>query len=308
MNKFKDFALKHFELSLVILVFLGVIGTAFLIQYNLAFLNFFFLPVILAGHFLGKRQGVLTAFLSILVVVGYLVITRENSQTESILSLYELINVLSWGSFLLLTGAIIGTASEQRTNRLKKMRAATIGILEIIFKYLEYGDEQRPPSVRISHLAGKIAAAAGLETREIENVKSAALLSESLELHKSLSDFYDISDFWSNEVRLSEAPLSDKEKVILKSTSSLLDEIHPLLEDYYLHYIKDAENLDKDLSHIKIESSIIALANIYEKISQKGPPFMEVNEFSRIQTIRNLGGRTFPEIAVQAFMTVISKT
>lgn len=307
MSRLRNFVLDHFELFLVILVFLGVIGTALLVQYKLAFLNFFFLPVILSGHFLGKKQGVLTAFFSILVVVCYLLFTGRASYNESILSLYEFINVLAWGSFLLLTGAVIGTASEQRENRMKKLKSAYIGILEIMFKYLEYGDEEQPASVRISHLAGKMAMAAGLETREVENIKSAALLSESAGLHKSLSFFYEMSDFWSREMRNSESSLSDREKVILKSTASLLDEIQPLLENYYNHYVKDPSNLDKNLMDISMGASIIALANIYEKISQKAPPFMEVEEFGNVNTLKNLGGRTFPELAVQAFSTVISK-
>ncbi len=308
MRKFKDFVLNHFELSLVILVFIGFIGIALLVQYKLAFLNFFFLPVIISGHFLGKKHGVLTAFFSILVVVCYLLFTGKISQAENILSLDEFINLLTWGSFLLLTGAIVGTASEQRENRLKKLQTAYIGILEIMFKYLEYGDEEQPASVRISHTAGKIAAAAGLETREVENIKSAALLSESSGLHKSLSFFFEISDFWSKERKISESSLSDREKVILESTASLLDEIQPLLEDFYQHYVKNAADLDKDLKNISLGASAIALANIYEKISQKGPPFMNVAEFGRINSIKNLGGRTFPELAVQAFVLVVSGT
>jgi hypothetical protein len=307
MNKIKDFVIKHVELSLVILIFLGIIGTALLVQYKLAFLNFFFLPVILSGHFLGKKQGVLTAFLSILVVICYLLFTGRASHAESILTLSEFINVLAWGSFLLLTGAVIGTASEQRENRLKKLKTAYIGILEIMFKYLEYGDEQQPASVRISHTAGKIAEAAGLGTREIENIKSAALLSESTALRKSLSLFYELSDFWSKEIETTESSLSDREKVILKSTASLLNEIEPLLQDYYHHYLKNPDNLDKNLDDINIGASIIALANIYEKISQNAPPFLGVNEFGSIVRVKSLGGRTFPELAVQAFTLVVSQ-
>jgi len=308
MKKFKNFILEHFELSLVFLVFLGIIGTALLVQYKLAFLNFFFLPVIISGHFLGKKHGVLTAFFSILVVVCYLLFTGKISQAENSLSFNEFINLLTWGGFLLLTGAIVGTASEQRENRLKKLKDAYIGILEIMFKYLECGDEEQPASVRISHTAGKIAAAAGLETREVENIKSAALLSESSSLHKSLSFFYEISDFWAKEMKISESSLSDREKVILESTASLLDEIHPLIEDFYQNYVRNPGDLDKDLKNISLGASAIALANIYEKILKQGPPFMGVTEFGNINSIKTLGGRTFPELAVQAFILVVSGT
>ncbi len=306
MKKLKEFTLKYFELFLVVLVFLGIIGIGFFVEYKLAFLNFFFLPVILSGHFLGKKQGVLTAFLSILVVVFYLIFTGRFIQTENILSLYDFINLLSWGGFLLLTGAIVGSASEQKEKKMEKLKTAYIGILEVMFKYLECGDKVQPSSLRISHVSGKIAEAAGLETRDVENIKSAALLSESTGLHKSLSFFYEISDFWSKEMKGSESSLDDREKVILKSTASLLSEIQPLLEDYYNHYVKNPYQLDKDLKNISVGASIIALANIYEKISQKGPPFMGVKEFESIEHVKNLGGRTFPELAVQAFTMTLS--
>ncbi|MBD3414307.1 MAG: hypothetical protein GF421_07755 [Candidatus Aminicenantes bacterium] len=307
MNRFKEFVLKHFELSLIVLVFLGVIGIGLLIEYKLAFLNFFFLPVILSGHFMGKKQGVLTALFSILVVIFYLIFTGRFVRGSDVLSMNELINLLSWGGFLLLTGAIVGTASEQKEKRMEKLRAAYIGILEILFKYLEYGDKEQPSSVRISLLAGKIAEAAGMETMEVENIKSAALLSESKGLQKSLPFFDELSGYWSKEGKTSQSSLNDREKVILKSTASLLEETQPLLEDYYNHYVRQPTDLDKDLESIHLGSSIIALANIYENISRKAPPFMGVQEFGSINSVKNLGGRTFPELAVQAFILVVSQ-
>jgi hypothetical protein len=61
MGRLKTFFLQRFELALIILIFIGILAIAFLVHYKLAFLNFFFLPVILSGYFLGKRQAVLTA-------------------------------------------------------------------------------------------------------------------------------------------------------------------------------------------------------------------------------------------------------
>ncbi len=66
MYRIRALALRHFETTLIILILLGVIAIAFLVHYKLAFLNFFFLPVILAGYYLGKRQAVLTASLCVL--------------------------------------------------------------------------------------------------------------------------------------------------------------------------------------------------------------------------------------------------
>jgi len=73
MKTVKAFALRHFETTLIILILFGVIAIAFLVHYKFAFLNFFFLPVILAGYYLGKRQAVLTASLCVLSVILYLI-------------------------------------------------------------------------------------------------------------------------------------------------------------------------------------------------------------------------------------------
>jgi hypothetical protein len=69
---------------------------------------------------------------------------------------------------------------------LKNLQRAYIGVLEIMLKYLEVADEKRPRSLRISLLAGKIAAAAGLPTFQVENIKSAALLLEAGDLRSNI--------------------------------------------------------------------------------------------------------------------------
>ena len=72
MKNVKTFFLKHFEGSLILLILVGILAIAFLVHFKFAFLNFFFLPVILAGYFLGKKEAVLISILSILLVVLYI--------------------------------------------------------------------------------------------------------------------------------------------------------------------------------------------------------------------------------------------
>ncbi|MEA3421303.1 MAG: hypothetical protein U9Q97_06470, partial [Acidobacteriota bacterium] len=176
MMKIKKFVLDHFEGSLITLVFLGAIAIAFLVRYKFSFLNFFFLPVILSGYFLGRKRAVLISFFCILLVILYLLFVHLVTGSNEILSLDEIINLISWGGFLILIAAVIGGASEQRESKIANLRRAYIGVTEILFKYLECADEIKPYSLRVSLLAGKIAAAVGLDKREVENIKSAALL------------------------------------------------------------------------------------------------------------------------------------
>jgi len=304
MKKLKTFIVDHFEGSLIALILVGTLAIALLVHYKLSFLNFFFLPVILAGYFLGKKHGVLTSVFSVLMVFLYLIFTRQSKGTGLSFSMDEVITLVSWASFLVLTGALIGVISEQREKRLQKIRNAYIGILEVLFKYLECGDDIKPSSLRIASLAGKIAVAAGLDTREMENIKSAALLSEAGALHTNVAFFMEMTDFLGTDIKNPENSLNDHNKVILKSTSSLLKEVAPLLNSYNLYYIQEAGILKKDLNEIPIGASILALAHIKDKISNNAPPFQGVEEYKSIADINKLSGSTFHTSAVAAFILV----
>lgn len=306
MKTIKTFFLSHFEGSLILLILLGILAIAFLVHFKFAFLNFFFLPVILAGYYLGKRESVLTCILSILLVLFYLLFSKILAGTGVGLSLDEGITLVTWSSFLILIAAMIGTLSEQRETRMKNLYGAYMGVLEILLKYLEVADEEEPRSVRIAHLAGKMAGVAGLDKRQVENIKSAALLFEAGDLRSSLPLFEEISDFVETERKISKPRFGDRETVLLKTTTSLLKDIEPILSNYYRYYVQDADNMDKNLGEIPIGSSIIALADIYDRIETKAPPFHDRDEFSSLRNILSLSGRTFHEGAVNALQIVVT--
>ncbi|MDH5744760.1 MAG: hypothetical protein OEZ52_14550, partial [Candidatus Aminicenantes bacterium] len=93
MKKIKDFVVKHFEASLIILILIGILAIAFLVHYKFSFLNFFFLPVILSGYFLGQTRAVLTAIFCILLVILYLLFFHLLSSSGQGFSLDETINL-----------------------------------------------------------------------------------------------------------------------------------------------------------------------------------------------------------------------
>lgn len=305
IGRFKTFFLQRFELALIILIFIGILAIAFLVHYKLAFLNFFFLPVILSGYFLGKRQAVLTGIFCVLLVILYLIFSNLFFGQDQEFNLDVLITLLAWGSFLILTGAIIGLVSEQRENKVKNLRRAYIGVLEIMLKYLEMADEERPRSLRVSLLAGKIAQEVGLDTRHIENIKSAALLHEAGDLKVNLPLFEEVLDFMGEG--LSPSELSDKEQVMLKTTASLLKEIEPLLFGYFHYYVEQEDIMDKSLEEIPIGSSIIALADMYDRVSTGYPSLMEKG-VRFLEDIEKLEGRSFPSPVVQALRRLVVKS
>jgi hypothetical protein len=307
MRKLKKLIIEHFEISLIILIFLGIFAIAFLVHYKFSFLNFFFLPVILAGYYLGKKQAVLIGTFCVLLIILYLIFTRLGFAFASkpTLTLDDIINLVTWGSFLIITAAIIGQVSEQRESRIANIQRAYIGVLDIMLKYLEVADEEKPHSLRVSLLAGMIAKRAGLSTREIENIKSVALLCEAGELQSSLPLFEEVAGFMGAETNIVKTPLSSREKVMLKTTASLLKEIEPLLVGYFRHYVQEADQLDKKLEEIPVGASVIAIAELLDWIQTQGVAHLGKEEFQSYKDIEKLSGRTFHEPSVRALREVI---
>lgn len=307
MRRLKDYFKKHFDLFIIIIILLGIVGIAILIHYKLSLLNFFFLPVILSGYFLGKRQGVLTAFLCILLVALYLFFLRRPHSFES-LSGDEVVNLVTWAGFLILTGAIVGSVSEQREVKMRNLSQAYIGALDIVLKYLESADEERPKATRVALLAGKLAEKLGLSRREIENIKSAALLIQAGDMATNLPFLEKAASFMESEMKKPEATYKNKEIVMLSTTASLLKEIKPIMLGYYQHYVREASIIDKDIQSVPLASSLIALAEAYDRISTRIYPASAEEKITSLLDLQKMGGRFFPEEAVKALFDLIASS
>jgi hypothetical protein len=306
MSKIRAYALRHFETVLIALIVFGVVLIAFLVHYKFAFLNFFFLPVILAGYYLGKRQAVLTASLCILLLALYNVFFVAIIHRLPSPSLDDILNMITWAGFLILTAAIIGAIADEREAKLKNMQRAYVGMLEIMLRYLEVADEKRPRSLRLALLAGRIAAALDLPTFESENIKSAALLLETGDLRSNISLYGNLSEFMATGGRPLEDSLPDRDQVLLKTTALLLKDIEPILANYFYHYVEEADILDKDLSTIPIASSVVALADLYDRLSTGSPLGHWKAHVKSVQDIGKLSGRAFPALAVKALFQTVS--
>ncbi len=297
-RKLKDAVAAHHEGFILGVALAGILAISFLVRYQISFLNFFFLPVILAGYYLGKRKGVLLAVMCVLLVILDFVFQEKVFGGRNRLSFDELINVATWGGFLVVTGGLLGSVAEQRANKLRGMRQAYIGVLSVLLKYLEVADEKETRSVRIARLAGTMAERAGLSTRDVENVKSAALLCDARELGSSLHLFEDVVGFMELD-RKAGPGISDRERVLLKTTASLLKEIGPLLEGYFRYYVKEAGNADKDLEAVPFGSSLIALAGICDGIKAQGVAHIGPMEVRSLRELDALKGRAFSARALR---------
>ena len=176
MERLKEFVLKHFEKILILIILVAAFVGTYLIEEKAIVLNFFYLPVIATGYFLGRRLGLLTAVFSILVIViSALLFPQRFFGGQDLLSIFS--QLLSWGGFLILASIAVGTLYEQSEERLRDLKNAYIGVLEVLSKYLESTDRYtKGHSVRVSELAMEIAVAMELPRNVVENVRVAGLL------------------------------------------------------------------------------------------------------------------------------------
>jgi signal transduction histidine kinase len=108
----KKYLLKHAQDVLVLSILVGAVIVNYFIYAKIAFLDFFYLLIVLAGYYIGKRFAVLGAFFAILLV--WIFILGGNEEYYSVSgALQTNLNLTVWGGFLILAAWLIGTLSEK---------------------------------------------------------------------------------------------------------------------------------------------------------------------------------------------------
>jgi putative nucleotidyltransferase with HDIG domain len=135
MEKIKRYVFDHFESHFIFTILVSVILINFFIYSKIAFLNFYYLPIMLAGYYLGRRTAVLGAFFTILMVWVFVLADLDHyyyyyAQEEKF-HLYFHLTV--WAGFLVLAGWIIGGLKEKLrfTDKLQEELAQEIQLLDI---------------------------------------------------------------------------------------------------------------------------------------------------------------------------------
>jgi len=107
VNALKRYLIKNFEQFFVLIILLSVVAVNYFLPYKLAFLNFYFIPILLAAYYLGQSKSILGAILCVLLVSIYAYSDPESFETGT--STLDLaLNIVVWASFLTLTGALVG--------------------------------------------------------------------------------------------------------------------------------------------------------------------------------------------------------
>ncbi|MGD0919356.1 MAG: HD domain-containing phosphohydrolase [Thermodesulfobacteriota bacterium] len=306
MEHLKQFFVEHFERILVgIILITAFLGTVFIEEKTLI-LNFYYLPVLVAGYFLGRRMGVLTAVLSILMVVICVLLFPEGFFDDKIVW-HSLARLSSWGGFLILASVTVGTLYEQNARRLSDLKNAYIGVLEILSKYLESTDRYtKGHSLRVSELAMETAIAMEMPRNEVENIRVAGLLHDIGKIEISGEILRKAAELSTEERELIDAhPV--RGAYLLTAVGSVLKEVVPIVVAHHKYFVDTLEASERDLRKIPLGARIVAVADSFDAITSDRPYRKGKAPWEALEELVAQAGRQFDPDVVGAFKRVVSE-
>jgi HD-GYP domain-containing protein (c-di-GMP phosphodiesterase class II) len=258
------------ELVIVFLL-VAIAGTVFFFVSNQrAFLNFFYLPVLISAYFFGRRHATQSAVFSI-ILISLIAFYYPSTFTFNIDSgFYRWLDIGTWGGFLIITGYFMGHLYEKKESANREIKKTYQGIIEMMSLIIDSTDKaSQSHSYRVSVIAGMIAREVGLSEVWVENVRIAALLHDLGKL-----------DVGSEVLgKLGTLPGEECEKMRIRTTRGT-DSLEPLcgkildiLPSILYHSVKFDGSGDLTMvgDDIPLGARIIAVADAYDSIVSSSP-------------------------------------
>lgn len=267
MERAKRLVFENFETVLVLVLIVAAAFTVLLSVNKLAFLNFFYVPVLVAAYFLGMKRGVMTGVVAVLLIALYAVVDPSlfNSTSE-----VPGLNVLLWGAFLVITAYVVGSLYETKSRSMSDLHQAYEGILEILAKFIDTVDGYtQDHSVRVSELAHKIALEMNFDRVEAENVRVAGLLHDVGKIDISIEVLTKASSLDHHEWELMKQHTS-KGSALLQPMGGLLRDVLPIV--HYHHECYDGTGYHGVAGEqIPLGARILAVADAYDSMITDRP-------------------------------------
>jgi K+-sensing histidine kinase KdpD len=143
---------------------------------KLMILNLFFLPVVLAGFYLGRYRAGVLALLSV-IAASIVVVSDLSGFVVRPGPLMIGIALMLWGATLGLTALLVGTLCEERDDKALEAHEAHVGVVEVLARYLQSANPQlQNRALRVAQLSESVARRMRLSTKEVDDLRVAALL------------------------------------------------------------------------------------------------------------------------------------
>ena len=290
IDRVKWFVYTHFERLLVVLLVASlVVIHGFVEDYKIAFLSFYYLPILVGGFYLGRNSAVWAAVLIVSLVLFFQAVLGLDGPPGLVEP--TLLTLVPWGGFLILTAFAVGGLAEQRKAQADDLKSTYTALLEILTFYLESSETQhRGHSQHVAERAVAIGRELGMRTEELEDLRIAALLHELGPQDPRLTRL------------LAQLPRPVQGIPVAGSMRSALD----LASEYLRYHEHVGGDWPVDQLRVSAAVKILAVADAYETLLAPGgsrPPFAP---WTALEEIEKGAGQFFASEAVQALKRIVT--
>lgn len=286
VERAKLFFFRHFERIFVLLLVGAMLVIHAVIDQKFAFLSFYYLPVILAGFYGGRRFAVVAS----LFVVSLMFFYQAVVGLDMLPGFYEgaIMSLVPWAGFLILTGYVVGRLAEQREARLVEVKNAYMATLELLAFHIESSERnQQGHGNRVAELAVAIAQELKLPAEDVENLRVAALLHEVGTRDQRL-------------VRLLSGSKTEASIPVARAMHGAAE----IIGEYGHYYEIVGEDWDVDTLPMPLTVKILAVADSFETLQTATPVRPAFPKWSALEEIERGAGKTFTPAVVRALRVV----
>ena len=289
LDRSKQLFLRNFERMLVVLLVASLLVINSLIEQKIAFLSFYYLPIILAGFFAGRRFAVVSGVFTAALVVFFQ--ATQGWGMEPGLTQDSLMTLIPWAGFLILTGYVVGGLAEQRAARLTDLKNAYLATLEVLTYHIESAERhQEGHSTRVAQLAADIGAELNLSENEVENLRIAALLHEVGMADQRL-------------LRLLSRSVTDETLAVARALRGAAE----IIAEYSHYYEIVGDDWDIEALPMAVTVKVLAVADAFETLQMATPVRPAFTRWSALEEVEKGAGRTFAREAVRALRVVAGR-
>lgn len=287
LERAKWFVFEQFERLLVVLIAASLLAIHALVDYKIAFLSFYYLPVIVAGFYLGKRGAVWSAVLIVLLATFVQAVVGLSGAAG--VDVLVFMTMVPWAGFLVLTGFAVGTLADQRKARLEDLQGAYISMLELLTFHLEASERQgQGHSYRVAEHSLSLARELGMREEETEQLRVAALLHELGPQDPRLARLFETF------------PRGIKALPIAESMRAALD----IVREYRHYHEHLTVELPVDALRLSLSVKVLAVADAFETLQTPSPNRAPFSPWSALEEIERGAGQTFGSEVVRALRKV----
>jgi putative nucleotidyltransferase with HDIG domain len=270
-------------------------------------LGLYTLPTVVSAYLYGRRHATLTAFASVLMLVLLAWFNPEllGPQGSELIAGAKWIDMTIWGGTLMVTGYLMGTLCDHKTDQVRELRETYNGVMLILGHFISKDKYTENHSYRVSVYASRIAAALEFSAERIEDVRAAALLHDIGKLDVSRDVLY-------KAARLTEAEFAemkthvDRGIALLEPVGGSLRRVIPIILAHHDKFDGSGYHPTRG-EEIPVEARIIAVADVYDALTSDRPYRKAMSPFEGREMIVRGSGTNFDPDVVDAFLTTFSR-